>query len=55
MGHEFAGVIIDEAHRITNTLRKIIDDMREGNPNLRVCGLSATPTGWTWGFASPRI
>lgn len=50
MGHEFAGVIIDEAHRITNTLRKIIDDMREGNPNLRVCGLSATPYRLDMGF-----
>lgn len=43
LGPEFAGVIIDEAHRITPTIKKIIEDMREGNPNLRVCGLSATP------------
>lgn len=42
-GHEFAGAIIDECHRITPTIKKIIEDMREGNPNLRVCGLSATP------------
>lgn len=43
LGHEFAGVILDEAHRITPTVRNIIDDMRQGNPTLRVCGLSATP------------
>lgn len=43
LGHEFAGVIIDECHKITPTIKGIIDDMREGNPNLRVCGLSATP------------
>lgn len=50
LGHEFAGVIVDEAHRITNTLRKIIEDMREGNPKLRVCGLSATPYRLDMGF-----
>ena len=43
LSHEFAGVIIDEAHRITPTVKGIIDDLRAGNPNLRVCGLSATP------------
>ena len=43
LGGEFAGVIVDECHRITPTVQRIISDMREGNPNLRVCGLSATP------------
>lgn len=43
LGSEFAGVVIDEAHRITNTIKTIISDMRETSPNLRVCGLSATP------------
>lgn len=43
LGNEFAGVIIDESHKITPTIKNIIDDMRQGNPNLRVCGLSATP------------
>lgn len=43
MGHEFAGVIIDECHGLTPTIKQIIDDMRETSPNLRVCGLSATP------------
>lgn len=43
LGNEFAGVIVDECHRITDTIKNIISDMREGNPNLRVCGLSGTP------------
>ena len=43
MGHEFAGVIVDECHRTTATVKKIISDMREVSPNLRVCGLSASP------------
>jgi len=43
LGNEFAGVIVDECHRITPTIKTIISDMQEGNPNLRVCGLSATP------------
>jgi DNA repair protein RadD len=46
----YALVIIDEAHGITPTVRDIIAAMREGNPNLRVCGLTATPyrlgSGW---------
>ncbi len=36
-------VIVDEAHGVTPTLRKIIDTMRHANPNLRVLGLTATP------------
>lgn len=43
LGHQFAGVIVDECHRITPTIQRIISDMRETSPNLRVCGLSATP------------
>lgn len=43
LGSEFAGVIIDECHGITPSIKKIIDDMRAGSPTLRVCGLSATP------------
>jgi DNA repair protein RadD len=46
----YALVILDEAHGITPTVREIITAMREGNPNLRVCGLTATPyrlgSGW---------
>ena len=40
---DYAMVVLDEAHGITPTIRGIIDAMREGNPNLRVCGLTATP------------
>ena len=43
LGGEFAGVIVDECHGITDSIKQIIDDMRQGAPNLRVCGLSATP------------
>jgi len=46
----YALVILDEAHGITPTVRSIIAAMRDGNPNLRVCGLTATPyrlgSGW---------
>lgn len=56
LGSQFAGVIIYEAHRITPTIQKIIEDMRKSNPLLRVCGLSATPyrlnTGFIYGIDS---
>lgn len=46
----YALVILDEAHGITPTVRDIIQAMRDANPNLRVCGLTATPyrlgSGW---------
>lgn len=46
----YALVILDEAHGITPTVRDIIEAMRAANPNLRVCGLTATPyrlgSGW---------
>lgn len=50
MGSQFAGVIIDECHKTTNTIKNIIEDMRIGNPMLRVCGLSATPYRLDTGF-----
>lgn len=40
---DFAAVIVDECHAITPTIKKIIEEMKTGNPNLRVIGLSATP------------
>ena len=40
---DFAGIVIDECHRIDPTTKAIIAGMREGNPNLRVIGLTATP------------
>jgi DNA repair protein RadD len=39
----YAMVILDECHSITPTVQTIITKMREGNPNLRVMGLTATP------------
>ena len=42
-GKEYGLVVIDEAHGLTPTVRDIIAAMKESNPNLRVCGLSATP------------
>lgn len=42
-GSGFSCVIIDEAHKITPTIKKIISDMRKGNPNIRVIGMTATP------------
>lgn len=51
---DFAAVILDEAHGITNTVRKIIDHLRGNNPRLRVIGLSATPfrmgTGYIYDY-----
>lgn len=41
--HGYCAVVIDECHGITNTVQSIIERMREGNPNLRVLGLSGTP------------
>jgi len=52
VGEQYSTVILDEAHRITPTIKKIISDMREGNPNLRVLGMTATPfrmlSGYTY-------
>lgn len=42
-GDQFAAVIIDEAHGITNSIKMIVGAMRGRNPNLRVLGLTATP------------
>lgn len=43
IGHEFAMIIVDEAHRVTPTFKQIYEDMREGNPNLRCIGMTGTP------------
>lgn len=39
----YSGVLVDEAHGTTPTIRAIIDKMREDNPMLRVVGYSGTP------------
>lgn len=38
----YCAVVVDEAHGLTPTVLAIIREMREGNPNLRVIGLSGT-------------
>lgn len=50
LGSEFAAVIIDECHKLTPTIKNIIEEMREGNPNLRIIGLTATPYRTDSGF-----
>lgn len=42
-GGKFCAVIIDECHKITPTIKKIIHSIKQYNKNLRVIGLSATP------------
>lgn len=42
-GKDYALIIIDEAHGITPTIKKIIASIQEQNPNVRVVGLTATP------------
>lgn len=40
---DFCAVVIDEAHGITPTIKKIISEMKVANPNLRIIGMTATP------------
>jgi len=46
----YSAVIIDEAHGLTPTLKSIIEAMRDGNPNLRVIGTTATPYRMNEGY-----
>jgi len=39
----FAFIVIDECHRITPSIKKIIAHIKKQNPKLRVLGLTATP------------
>jgi DNA repair protein RadD len=39
----FGVVILDECDLITETVKKLIENLREKNPNLRVIGVTATP------------
>lgn len=47
---DFCAVVLDEAHGITPTVRKIIESIKEHNKNLRVIGLSATPYRLNTGY-----
>lgn len=40
---KFAAIIIDEAHGVSDSIKKIVASMKEHSPNLRVIGLTATP------------
>lgn len=42
-GDQFCAVVIDEAHRITPTIKLIVDELKKKNKKLRVIGLTATP------------
>ena len=50
---DFGAVIVDEAHGLTPTVKKIIDGLRTTQPRLRVIGMTATPyrlnTGYIYG------
>lgn len=50
MGGKFCAVIIDECHKIASMIKTIIEDMKEANPNLRVIGLTATPSRQATGY-----
>ena len=39
----YCAVIIDESHGLTPTIRAVIEQMREVNPNLRAIGLTGSP------------
>lgn len=49
-GEQFAAIIIDEAHGITPTIKKIVNHIKSCNPNVRVCGLTATPYRMNTGY-----
>jgi len=48
--NNFCAVVVDECHEITPTIKKIIENLKEKNPNLRVIGLSATPYRMKTGY-----
>ena len=49
-GDKFAMIVLDECHSITPTIKEIIANMREKNPNLRVVGMTATPYRMNEGY-----
>lgn len=49
-GEQFCAVVIDEAHGITNTIKSIVNHLKQCNPNLRVIGLTATPYRMNTGY-----
>lgn len=57
--YPIAGIIIDEAHGLTPTVKHIIEAVQEKNPNARIIGLSATPyrmgTGYIYAKHNGRL
>ena len=49
-GSQFCAVIIDECHKITPTVKEIIDQLQVFNERLRIIGLSATPYRMNTGY-----
>lgn len=49
-GHEFCCVLVDEADKVTPTFKTIIENMRKGNPLLRVLGMTGTPFRMKTGY-----
>ena len=43
IGNRIGAIIVDEAQGMTPTVRAIIEAIREGNPNVRIIGLTGTP------------
>ncbi|WP_019583786.1 DEAD/DEAH box helicase [Thioalkalivibrio sp. ALE16] len=54
IGYEFAGIFVDEAHRISPQIKEVIETVRGSNPNVRVIGLTATPYRLGWGYIFQR-
>ena len=58
-GAQFACIIVDECHGITNTVQGIIGSIKEKNPKVRVIGLSATPyrlgSGYIYQYVLPIV
>lgn len=50
LGADFAAVVIDECEGTTPVIREIIEDMKKGNPNLRVIGTTGTPFTTNGGY-----
>jgi DNA repair protein RadD len=49
-GAKFCAVILDEAHKISPTVKSIIDSLLLVNPNLRVIGMTASPYRLSQGY-----
>lgn len=49
-GDQFAAILVDEADRVTETFKQIVEDMRSKNPLLRVIGLTGSPFRLSSGY-----